>query len=175
MFVPKSQIQVLFVSLFASQTIYCRSLRVLTSTPVSLSPFLIGHSQLFLSCIILLLFCLHTFFFWQIYFLKFIKMDAILFTLWVRLWNPEPDCLNLNPNLIVNHLEWFLGCSAEQALVNKCYWCCFLASVSPTQFKFLLIEIHLWVVISSRIWEYETISVILYLEIFLIHPYVTLR
>ena len=58
---------------------------------------------------------------------------------------------------------------------HKCYWCCFLASVSPTQFRFLLIEIHLWVVISSRIWEYETISVILYLEIFLIHPYVTLR
>lgn len=120
MFVPKSQIQVLSVTLFASQTIYCRFLRVLAFTPISLSRILIGHCRLFSSCIILLLFCLHTifFFFLQIYFLKFIKMDAILFTLWVRLWNPEPDCLNLNPNLIVNHLEWCLVCSTEWALIN---------------------------------------------------------
>ena len=162
MFVPKSQIQVLF------ETIYCRFLRVLTSTPASLL-----YSNRTLSAIFILYHLASVLsaynFFLQVYFLKFIKMDAILFTLWVRLWNPEPDCLNLNHNLIVNHLEWCLGCSTEQALV-KCYWCCFLASVSPTRFKFLLIEIHLWVVIASRVWEYENISVILYLEILLIHP-----
>lgn len=87
-------------------------------------------SAILLSSIILFLFCPHTIIFLQIYFLKFIKIDVILFTLWVRLWNPEPDCLNLNPNLIINHLEWCLVHSTEWAL-NKCYWCCFLDSIPP--------------------------------------------
>lgn len=93
--------------------------------------------------------------FLQTYFFKFIKIEAILLALWLRVWNPEPDCLNLTPNLVVNHLEWCLVCSQVQTkpsrnVIDVASWIPFLLS----QFKFLVTEVHPWVVISSRIWEF---------------------
>lgn len=78
-----------------------------------------------LSSIILFLFCPHTIFF------KCFKIDVILFALWLRVWNQEPNWLPLNPVLVVNHLEWCCCAVKYRVSPQSMLWCGFLGSAPP--------------------------------------------